>query len=233
MTDSTGDSDTEYTNVYVASNGTLIVDVQVQNADIGSANWVKDGDTVEIIAVITGYGASDFTTGDITADLSELGLGKGAIFATSYINFEATWTANNVVCNPENGKITVTVNVNGLATGNGTITADNIAPEFTIHKPENGLYFFNSRLLPLKARTIIIGAITIELDADDNLGIDRTEFYLDGELMETDTCSSSPEWYMHIKLRGQHNLKIIVYDHAGNTVAESKMMTVHNLFGKQ
>ncbi|MCK5030388.1 MAG: PKD domain-containing protein, partial [Thermoplasmatales archaeon] len=233
VTDSTGDSDTEYTNVYVASNGTLIVDVQVKNANIGSANWVRDGDTVEIIAVIAGYGASDITAGDITADLSELGLGKGAIFATSYINFEATWTTNNVICSPENGKITVTVNVNDLATGNGTITADNTAPEFAIHKPENGLYFFNRRLRPLKARTIIIGAITIELDADDNLGIDRTEFYLDNELMETDTGSSSPEWYMHIKLRGQHNLKIIVYDHAGNTVAESKMITVHNLFGKQ
>ena len=115
--------------------------------------------------------------------------------------------------------------------GNGTIIADNNDPELAIYKPENGLYFYNSRLLPFIANTIIIGPITIELNVDDNFGIDRTEFYLDGELMNTDT-SSLPEWYMNIKLRRQHNLEIIVYDHAGNKNTETKMITVLNIFGK-
>jgi len=73
----------------------------------------------------------------------------------------------------------------------------NINYELTINKPENGLYFYNSRLLPFIAKTIIIGPITIEINVDDNFGVDRTEFYLDGELMNTDT-SSLPEWYMNI-----------------------------------
>ena len=156
----------------------------------------------------------------------------GTVIAETFDGFTATWTLNNIECTPSEGTITVTVTVEDLDSNSATITVDNTNPELSIYKPMNGLYFFNGRLLPLK-RTIIIGAITIELDADDNLGIERTEFYLDNELMETDTGSSSPRWYMHIKLRGQHNLKIIVYDHAGNTVVESKMITVHNLFGKQ
>jgi len=77
------------------------------------------------------------------------------------------------------------------------------------------------------SRTIIIGGITIEVDAEDSSGIDRTEFYLDGELMKTDT-SSSPEWYMNMKLRGQHNLEVTVIDHAGNKITESKMIKVFN-----
>jgi len=230
LVDNNGDSDTDYTYVNVASNGTLVVDVQVQNADIGSANWVKNGDSVEIIAIIIGNGASDLTAGDITADLS--GLGFGTVVATSYNGFEVTWTLSNVICNPENGEITVAVDVNGIAMGNGTIFADNNDPELTIYKPENGLYFYNSRLIPFIAKTIIIGPITIELNVDDNFGIDRTEFYLDNELMETDT-RSTPEWYMRMKLLGHHSLEIIVYDHAGNTVAEQKMITVYNLFGKR
>ena len=71
---------------------------------------------------------------------------------------------------------------------------------------------------------------TISVDAEDTSGIDRAEFYLDDELMKTDT-SSSPEWYMSIKLRGQHKLEVIVYDHTGNKVTESKMIKVYRFFG--
>jgi len=49
--------------------------------------------------------------------------------------------------------------------------------------------------------------------------------------MNTDT-SSLPEWYMNIKLRRQHCLEIIVYDHAGNKNIETKMITVRNIFGE-
>ena len=87
-----------------------------------------------------------------------------------------------------------------------------------IYKPTNGLYFFNGRLLPLK-RTIIIGAITIELDTDDTSGIERAEFYIDNELEKTVTKEPF-EWYTKLP-KGQHKLEIIVYDHAGNKATQS------------
>ena len=82
----------------------------------------------------------------------------------------------------------------------------------------NGLYSFNTRLLPL-SRTIIIGAITIELDTDDNNGIDRAEFYIESELMQTVTDGSS-EWYTNLP-KGQHRLEVLVYDYAGNKATQS------------
>ena len=110
-----------------------------------------------------------------------------------------------------------------------TITADNTVPELSIIKPENGLYLFNRRFLPL-GRTIIFGPITIEIDADDTSGISKVEFYVDNELEET-VIDDPFDWYMNLRLLRKHNLKIIAYDHAGNTATESKDITVYNFFG--
>jgi hypothetical protein len=204
--------------------GAMVSDVRITDTDIDSYLWVKDGDSVEVTAGITG--ASEITI--VTADLSGLGGGSN-VPADSFDGFTATWTLSNVVCHPSDGPITVTVKLDDDKSNSATITADNTNPVLSIDKPQDGLYFFNSRLLPL-SRTIIIGGITIEVNAEDTSGIDRTEFYLDDELMKTDT-SSRPEWYMNIKLRGQHNLEIIVYDHTGNKITESKMIKVYNFFG--
>jgi len=156
----------------------MAIDVIIQDISIDSTSYVKDGDTVRITATVTGYGSSKLTKGDITADLS--GFGFGMSTADSYNGFEAVWTVENLNSLGD-GEITITVNANDV-TGSDTIIADNTDPELTIEKPLNGLYFFNIRLLPL-ARTIIIGSITIELETDDNNGIDRAEFYIDDELI--------------------------------------------------
>ena len=153
----------------------------------------------------------------------------GIVHPDSFDGFTATWTLNNVQCTPSDGPITVTVTAKGDS-NSVVVTADNTKPRFSVYKPQNGLYFFNTRLLPFTGKTIIIGPITVELDTSDNSGIDRAEFYLDGDLMNTDS-SSSPEWYMNLKTWGQHNLEVTVYDNASNKVTESKMITVHNFFG--
>jgi parallel beta-helix repeat protein len=202
--------------------GTMVSDVLITDTTIDSYNWVKDGDTVEVTAGITGA-TTESTT--ITADLS--GFGMGTNVEADFDGFTATWTLNNVVCTPSDGTITVTVTVNEIHSNSATITADNTAPEMVIEKPVNGLYFFNGKLLPF-SRTIIIGPIDIEVEGSSDVA--KAEFYIDDELMKTVT-GSTPEWYMNIKLRGQHNLEIIVYDGAGNTVTESKMITVYNFFG--
>ena len=134
-----------------------------------------------------------------------------------------------VVCTPSNGPISVTVTLGEYDTGVDTIIADNVKPEMNIIKPEAGLYFFNSRLLPIQ-KTIIVGPLTVMVDGIDTNGISRAEFYLDGDLMHTDS-GVDPEWYMKIKQRGQHNIEVKVYDNAGNSVSESRMITVFNFFG--
>ncbi len=192
----------------------MAIDVIIQDISIDSTSYVKDGDTVRITATITGYGSSKLTKGDITADLSDFGFGMST--ADSYNGFEAVWTVENLN-SLDDGEITITVNANDV-TGSDTIIVDNTDPELTVEKPLNGLYFLNTRLIPL-ARTIIIGSITIELETDDNNGIDRAEFCIDDELMETDT-EGSFEWYTNLP-RGQHRLELRVYDNAGNKATQS------------
>jgi hypothetical protein len=187
---------------------------------------VKNGDTVEVTAGITG--GQHLNREDIVADLS--GFGRGTMIADSFDGFTALWTLTNVDCNPSDGPIMVTVTADRINSNSATITADNTVPELSIIKPENGLYLFNKKLLPI-ARTIIIGPITIEIDADDNSGISEAEFYVDDVLKATVT-EEPFDWHMNIKLRGQHTLKIIAYDHAGNTRSETKTVTVFNLFGR-
>jgi len=194
--------------------GVRVSDVHIQDTSIGSTKWVKNGDNLEITAGITG--SISVNREDISADLS--GFGRGTVIADSYDGFTATWTLNNVQCTPTDGTIAVTVTIEDLDSNSATITADNTNPELSIFKPVGGLYFFNARLLSL-SRTIIIGSITIDIDTDDNNGIDRAEFYIDGELMQTVT-NDPFEWYTNLP-KGQHRLDVLTYDHAGNTATQS------------
>jgi hypothetical protein len=194
--------------------GAMVSDIRITDTTTDNTLWVKNGDTVKITAGITGAEHLDET--DITADLS--GFGGEIITAESFNGFTATWNINNVECNPNEGVITVTVTAEGISSNTATITADNTDPEMKLVKPENGLYFFNKRLIPL-SRTVIIGPLTIKLDASDNSGIEKVEFYIDSDLMETVT--GSLEWYMNIPLKGRHTLSVKVYDYAGNEVSQS------------
>ena len=89
---------------------------------------------------------------------------------------------------------------------------------------------FNRKFLPLP-RTVIIGAITIEINAEDTAGISKAEYYID-DTLKTTTIEEPFDWYMNLKLRRDHTIKIVVYDHAGNTKSESMTATIYNLFGE-
>jgi uncharacterized repeat protein (TIGR01451 family) len=203
--------------------GVKVSNVQVTDTSTGSTSYVKDGDTVRITADITG--GQILTKFDIDADLS--GFGKGTFYADTYNGYTATWTLSDVTCDPTDGPLTVTVRASG-DTNFATVTADNTAPEVTIVKPDTGLYLRNMKLLPL-AKTVIIGPITIELDAVDANGI-TAEFYVDDDLKATVT-EAPYTWELNLRLLGQHTLKTIVFDGAGNTATAEQLVTIWNLFG--
>jgi len=194
--------------------GVRVSDVRITDTTIDSYKWIKNGDNNEITAGITG--SISINREDISAELS--GFGMGTVIAETFDGFTATWTLNNVECTPSEGTITVTVTVEELDSNSATITADNTNPELNIYKPLGGLYFFNTKLLPL-SRTIIIGAITIDIDTDDNNGIERAEFYIDNELMETVTDDVF-EWYTKLP-KGQHRREVLIYDYAGNKAIQT------------
>lgn len=216
-------------HVRIGGGGTgMRVDVDVFDATIESGQYVKNGDTVEISAAITGSGASILKREEITADLS--GFGFGTVVAQSFDGFEAVWNLPNVECFPSDGTISISVDAAGKASDTVTIVSDNTNPEVVLEKPLNGLYFYNGRLVPLKDKTIIIGPIEIELDITDRSGVDHVCFFIDDELVKT--IDNAPfEWYMNQKLTGRHSLDIEVYDKAGNIEIISQIITIYNFIG--
>jgi len=207
--------------------GVRIADVHIMNTDTDSTQWVKNGDTLEVTAGITGHGASVLGCANITADLSGFGM-ETSVEATSFDGFTATWTLNNVECTPSDGLITVTVTLDNLYSNSGTITADNTAPELTIDKPNGGLYLFNFRFLPF-GKTTVIGPLNVMITADDT-SVAKAEFSVDGVLLET--VQDDPfDWRMNVKTMGQHTLEVMVFDSAGNTVTQSQEVTIYNPFG--
>ncbi len=64
--------------------------------------------------------------------------------------------------------------------------------------------------------------VTYTADADDNLGVDRVEFSLDGELMHTaDEAPYEWEWDTSGVELGSHQVEAVAYDTVGNSAEHS------------
>ncbi|MBC7081655.1 MAG: Zn-dependent exopeptidase M28 [Thermoplasmatales archaeon] len=90
---------------------------------------------------------------------------------------------------------------------------DYIKPSITIEKPKAGLLYINNReIIPLKINhSIIIGRITVEAIAFDNeSGIERVEFYIDGEMKNVDY--TSPYNFSMEKMLFFHEIEAKAYD---------------------
>ena len=113
----------------------------------------------------------------------------------------------------------VTDNFNQSTIKTTTVYIDDTPPTVEITKPmNNSLYIFNMRThIPL-LRTWIIGAITIEIDVIDNIGVDKIKLYIDDEL-KTNLTKKPYTWRWDEKtpLRFKHTLKAVAYDKAGNS----------------
>ena len=114
--------------------------------------------------------------------------------------------------NPE----TIVMNSNKTITAQFTEHDD--PPTLDIIKPKKGyLYINDSEIIRLLLLTIIAGPITIEVNASDDQGIDKVEFYIDGELIgEDEVAPYSYTWDKESLIPRRHKLKVIAYDNNGN-----------------
>jgi len=113
------------------------------------------------------------------------------------------------------------------------IQGGNLPPTVGMSLPEAGvLHLFGKPILKtLFKRTILIGKTTITATAEDDLGIEKVEFYIDGELKFTDTQEPYEYSFNKVKLIKrfirQHTLKIIAYDiEDKNATVEIKVLTI-------
>jgi len=86
-------------------------------------------------------------------------------------------------------------------------------PMVYIERPRNYLYIFDRGIVPFRL-SLIIGKITVAVDAYDRDGIDRVEFYVNNKLKSTD--SDEPySWLWNEFAIGRYKIRVIAYDTLG------------------
>lgn len=105
------------------------------------------------------------------------------------------------------------------------------SPEVRVEKPKEGyLYLQNKEIFPLPlGMTVVLGGIEMEVYASDNeSGVSKVEFYVDGTLKFTD--EEAP--YLYIwdeRAFFTHKIEVKAYDEAGNMGSAERQFLIFNL----
>jgi len=116
----------------------------------------------------------------------------------------------------------------GGDTSDGTFTIHNpvIPPSVSIIRPRGHLYVGGREIMPLPGNTtIVLGAITVEVQAESDMGIEKVELYIDDELKATLT-EEPYSWIWDETAIGRFSLKAIAYDNAGNRATVEQQIWV-------
>jgi uncharacterized repeat protein (TIGR02543 family) len=193
-----------------ASGSSLVTTVTMDGNKSVTANFIQ-GFTLTII--IDGHGS-------VTKNPNQATYPPNTVVTLTAVP-DANWVFNSWIGDLSGTENPVTITMNG----NKTITAhftyngvDTTPPLVSFIKPINALYIFNKLIFPFKM-PVIVQMITIEVNAsDDQSGIKRVEFCVDGVSKSND--SSSPYSFNWRDLRcGKHTLSVNAYDNAGNTAS--------------
>jgi len=112
---------------------------------------------------------------------------------------------------------------------NVTIKIDKTAPSIELTTPqEKRLYVFGRGILPTFRKTIIIGKITVEANATDNIGVMNVKFFVDGTEMANIT--TPPYQWKWGGAFGNKNLTVVAYDAAGLEDSQSVDVLIFSLF---
>ena len=99
-------------------------------------------------------------------------------------------------------------------------------PDVQITAPEPGLYLFGNKLLSL-SKVFIIGAFTVEATAeDDESGVYKVTFELDGDVIAEDT-EAPYSAYCALKHMGAGTLKVTAWDFSMNTAEDTLDVTYY------
>ena len=217
--------------------GTVVTLTASANPGYSFDHWSGDASGTSPVATVTMTGdrsvTAHFTQNQYT--LTIIIDGEGSVLKdpdqitygyNTVVNLTAV-PAAHWVFSSWSGDLTGNTNPQNITmTGNKTVTArftydgnDTKAPVVEITKPiRNGMYIFNQFIMQFRSlkMPIIVHLLTIEVNATDNeSGIDRVEFYINGVLKSSD--DSTPYSHNWITLIcGKYNLTAKAYDNAGN-----------------
>lgn len=200
VTDNIGDSDTDYTEVHVVPDGSLLVNSN------GPYNG-KVGYEVGFRGSVSGGNQPysfrwDFGDGDVSSKQNPTHVygSKGQYSVVFTVNDNKGFTRDDVTI--------ATISEEG-----GDIYPPS---KVRILSPQgDSIYFFGNKLTSFVG-TLIIGSIDVEVVAyDEESGIDHVEFYVDGDLKSTD-FEVPYMWTWGDICFSRYTLKVIAFDNAGN-----------------
>jgi hypothetical protein len=170
--------------------------------------------------VITDYDGESLVSAD-----------KGNISPDKISNFVNGIATIDVILDTP-GTITITVRDSADPNKYGTCTLltveEDEAVNVSIKKPKRGYpYLFDKEIIPLK-NTIIIGGITIEVDARSEDGIDRVEFYI-YEIPINIEVKEPYRWLWDEFVVDIHEIEVFAYDKNGGTATDKKEAWIFNL----
>ena len=99
------------------------------------------------------------------------------------------------------------------------ICEDDDIPTVEITKPMKRSLYIKNQWVRSWWITMIIGGIDIEVDAYDEDGIDKVEFYIDKKLKSTDT-NEPYTWTWDERAFGKRTIRVTAYDKAGNSASD-------------
>ena len=102
--------------------------------------------------------------------------------------------------------------------GQSYVTDDAVEPALSIITPQNG--------------TNVFSKMPVKVNASDNYGVVKVEFYVDDVLMSVDT-EGPYEWIWDAKdaSEGEHSLKVVAYDTNGNSAQQVVIIKVIKVEG--
>jgi len=110
------------------------------------------------------------------------------------------------------------------------ISIDLYGPDITLNEPSNLLYIFGRAIMPLPGdKPVIIGRITISSIVEDTAtsGVNSAKLYIDDELRET--FDNVIDYTLDETMFGEHTIKIVAIDNAGNEAVKEVKMVIYNI----
>ncbi|MHA1280714.1 MAG: NosD domain-containing protein, partial [Candidatus Helarchaeota archaeon] len=90
---------------------------------------------------------------------------------------------------------------------------DTSPPKVEITRPKNYLYICDNEIIPMDC-PLILGRITVYLEATDASGIHHVEVFIDGDIKQS-LFEYPYKWLFDERISGTHTIKATAYDKAG------------------
>lgn len=205
-----------------------VVAVSATDSNDARTSWSNFGTYVDIAApganILTLQGANSYSNWNGTSFSSPITAGVVALMAATNGTLNNVSLVDTLLANADDRGIAGYDESFGYGRVNarraveaslGVVPVDTTAPSVSINSPSNG--------------STVSGTVNVSLSSSDNVGVIRTELFINGSIFGTSTSSSASfSWNTTTFADGTYILEARAYDAANNIGSRSISVTVRN-----